>query len=266
MLRFVLHDSSVCLINAHLAAGKNHPAERQRDLVQILDAASRFPRPGQATQKAYVGGGDGTEVLDCETVFFAGARPVLILHEYAPYTHFTAGDLNFRIQLPREEVLETLAEPDPYSRLLPHDELTTLKHEDPAFRLHAFDEAPIEFLPTYKFDHFSNSYDTSPKQRTPSWCDRILWRTQRKESVECLRYERLEADMSDHRVLPVCSSVLTALADIHSLQPVIGTFQVMVRTIDPVRADSAYRQTVHDWAEVEEELLQTARRDHPVGQ
>ncbi|GAA6044732.1 hypothetical protein NBRC10513_004592 [Rhodotorula toruloides] len=228
LLRFVLQDSSFCLINAHLAAGKTHPAERQRDLIQILDAASRFPRPGQATHNAYIGGGDGTEVLDCETVFFAG-------------------DLNFRIQLPREEVLRILAKSDPYSRLLPHDELTALKHDDPAFRLRAFVEAPIDFPPTYKYDHFSSQYDTSAKQRTPSWCDRILWRTQRKESVKCLRYERFEADMSDHR-------------------PVAATFQVMVRTIDPVRADSAYRRTVHDWAEVEEELLQTARRHHPVGQ
>ncbi|EER11553.1 hypothetical protein, conserved, partial [Perkinsus marinus ATCC 50983] len=40
-----------------------------------------------------------------------------------------------------------------------------------------WDEAPILFPPTYKFDLGSNEYDTSSKQRIPSWTDRILWRS-----------------------------------------------------------------------------------------
>ncbi len=30
-------------------------------------------------------------------------------------------------------------------------------------------EGKISFLPTYKYDDNSNTYDTSKKQRTPSW-------------------------------------------------------------------------------------------------
>lgn len=32
-----------------------------------------------------------------------------------------------------------------------------------------FREAPITFLPTYKFDLGTHNYDTSKKQRVPSW-------------------------------------------------------------------------------------------------
>lgn len=69
----------------------------------------------------------------------------------AELTCAEAGDLNFRVNLPRAEVLRTLAtSPHAVSDLLPHDELTALKHDDPSFRLRDFREAKIDFEPTYK--------------------------------------------------------------------------------------------------------------------
>ena len=35
-------------------------------------------------------------------------------------------------------------------------------------------EMPITFLPTYKYQDGTDSFDMT-KKRTPSWCDRILW-------------------------------------------------------------------------------------------
>jgi hypothetical protein len=43
----------------------------------------------------------------------------------------------------------------------------------------ARDEADVRFRPTYKYDVGGKSLDldSSDKQRTPAWCDRVLWRT-----------------------------------------------------------------------------------------
>ncbi|GAA6006429.1 hypothetical protein JCM11491_004954 [Sporobolomyces phaffii] len=222
LLRLVIDDTSICLINSHLAAGTSAPCRRERDLIEIFDSGPKFIRPVPGTKKAYMGGGDGTQISDNEILFFSG-------------------DLNFRVNLPRADVLETLSNSSTAIQdLLRHDELSQLRESDPSFRLRKMEEAPICFPPTYKYDHNSPNYDTSPKQRTPSWCDRILWRSQRKESVKCIAYGRYEADISDHR-------------------PVSATFEVLVKKRDSLQAESTMRQVLHEWSIEEEKLLNAAR-------
>lgn len=38
-----------------------------------------------------------------------------------------------------------------------------------AFRLRSFDEAPINFKPTYKYNRGEIEYDSSEKKRIPAW-------------------------------------------------------------------------------------------------
>ncbi|KAJ9642939.1 hypothetical protein H2199_004461 [Coniosporium tulheliwenetii] len=65
------------------------------------------------------------------------------------------------------------------SSLLPHDELHQQQKARKAF-YDGWREGPIQFLPTYKYDRGSvGVFDSSEKRRTPSWCDRILYRTRR---------------------------------------------------------------------------------------
>ena len=80
---------------------------------------------------------------------------------------------------------------DPYSlqttlsSLLPHDELHAQMDIGKAFG--GWREGPIRFLPTYKYDVGEvGTFDSSEKQRGPSWCDRILYRTRK----DMLQYER----------------------------------------------------------------------------
>lgn len=71
------------------------------------------------------------------------------------------------------------------SSLLPHDELHAQMDVGKAFG--GWREGPIRFLPTYKYDVGSvGIFDSSEKQRGPSWCDRILYRTRK----DMLHYER----------------------------------------------------------------------------
>ncbi|KAH7141259.1 Endonuclease/exonuclease/phosphatase [Dactylonectria estremocensis] len=61
--------------------------------------------------------------------------------------------------------------------LLPHDQLRRMIKQRKVFH-DGWREGAITFLPTYKYDVGTvGLFDTSEKQRAPSWCDRILFRT-----------------------------------------------------------------------------------------
>lgn len=72
-----------------------------------------------------------------------------------------------------------------------------------------FLEGEINFPPTYKYDLFSEDYDTSEKCRAPAWTDRVLWkrRVQQPDSDKSpswnfgnlVYYGRAELKQSDHR-------------------------------------------------------------------
>jgi hypothetical protein len=57
-------------LNCHLAAGQKHVRERNQDLASILEEKSVFPMAVyEMAPAAFVGGGDGSMVLDHEVVF-----------------------------------------------------------------------------------------------------------------------------------------------------------------------------------------------------
>lgn len=63
----MIEDSSICIINCHLAAGQNAVRRRNADAAGILEEKAVFPAGDHPL--AYIGGGDGTTVLDHEIVF-----------------------------------------------------------------------------------------------------------------------------------------------------------------------------------------------------
>ncbi|KAI6093223.1 DNase I-like protein [Hypoxylon rubiginosum] len=85
--------------------------------------------------------------------------------------------------------------------LLPHDQLNRMMKERKAFH-EGWHEGPITFLPTYKYDVGTvGLFDSSEKQRAPSWCDRILYRTRtdvNKYEKKC--QDEIEAKKKDEEM------------------------------------------------------------------
>ncbi|KAH8430762.1 putative inositol polyphosphate phosphatase [Aspergillus melleus] len=184
ILRFVLDDSSMCFVNCHLAAGQSQTAHRNNDIAAILEAESLPMEPSLATRaNHFVSGGDGSMIMDHE---------ICLLN----------GDLNYRIDsIPRHVIIDAIRQNN-LTKLLDRDQLLASRRKNPGFRLRSFNESPITFAPTYKYDVGTDDYDSSDKKRSPAWCDRVLYRGLGR--VKQLEYRRHEVRASDHR--PVSAS------------------------------------------------------------
>ncbi|OAV93133.1 hypothetical protein PTTG_02032, partial [Puccinia triticina 1-1 BBBD Race 1] len=180
LARLVIDDSSICFINCHLAAGQKHVRQRNSDLIDILEEKSFFPdapdRPA-SSQPAPCSSTAG-ELGGCSEVYVGGGTGAAIAdHEIC----FLQGDLNYRIDADRDTVIRAIAAGH-HRQLLAFDQLLLEKSRNPLFRLRAFNEPPIRFHPTYKYDPGTHMYDSSEKARVPAWCDRILYRTPTEDS------------------------------------------------------------------------------------
>lgn len=83
-------------------------------------------------------------------------------------------------------------------KLFEFDQLNTQMNSGKTFPF--YDEMEIKFKPTYKFDKGTDIYDTSEKQRIPSWTDRILSHNKNKEILQQLKYNSVGSyKFSDHK-------------------------------------------------------------------
>lgn len=206
-IRFRYDHSSLCFVNCHLAAGQSHTQQRNADAEGILGTAT-FPDLGNYCD-VFVNGGDGSMILD---------------HEHC----FLSGDLNYRIGMRRDKVLQLLAQHDKdkaWQELQREDQLLKQRIINPLFKLLMFKESPIRFDPTYKYDPGTDFYDSSEKKRVPAWCDRILYRS---NGAHNLFYDRHEVQASDHR-------------------PISGGFSIQVKLMDPMIRDSVAAEVEKAW-------------------
>ena len=81
--------------------------------------------------------------------------------------------MNYRIDMSLEECKGSIAAQE-WDRLTACDQLCQEKKAGRAFQ--GFAEGVLDFAPTYKYDQFSDDYDTSEKSRVPAWTDRVLWK------------------------------------------------------------------------------------------
>ncbi|XP_059910810.1 phosphatidylinositol 4,5-bisphosphate 5-phosphatase A [Gadus macrocephalus] len=140
--RMSVFGHTVCFLNCHLPAHMENSEQRMEDFESILQQQTF---EGQAA----------TGVLDHDVVFWFG-------------------DLNFRINDLEMQVVKSAIESNKLAVLWEKDQLNMAKDNEVV--LEGFLEGPLKFMPTYKFDVGTDTYDTSGKKRKPAWTDRILWR------------------------------------------------------------------------------------------
>lgn len=86
-----------------------------------------------------------------------------------------AGDLNYRVNVPRAVADQLLAE-GMHDVLIKNEQLGLERAKGGRLAPFAgYQEGPLNFPPTYKFDSGTDTYDSSSKQRVPAWTDRVLF-------------------------------------------------------------------------------------------
>lgn len=206
-VRFVLGSTSFCFINCHLVPHPENNLKRTQEIKHILES-QYFER--NLTSHFTI----DMHVLGHDILFFFG-------------------DLNFRLEGKNfSEVKNILTDKNGIDDLLRFDQLQLeqVKGTDSITHLHYFMEAPITFLPSYKFEPKTDNYSDGGKERAPAWCDRILWRVHKKclpkpddpNPRNLLRFTNynlhLQPRTSDHKAV---SASFNINIDLESLPPLV---------------------------------------------
>lgn len=175
---FTFFGTSFLFITSHFTSGDSKVNERKLDYNKTIQALT-LPKVVPDTNPYRSSSGDVTTRFD-EVFWF--------------------GDFNFRLNKDRETV-DSILNQNPetgVSKLLAYDQLTSEMGRGSIFK--GFQEADIHFRPSYKFDIGKDSYDTTSKQRTPSYTDRVVFRSRYRDDIQAVKYSSCPViKTSDHR-------------------------------------------------------------------
>lgn len=221
-LRFRFHTDYFCFLSSHLAAHIPAVERRNQDALEISRRTlfnAPYIRP------------EAHSIIDrMMAEFRSNPGPAGI---WEAGCIIWAGDLNYRVPLDATLVRDLL-EVGLYKDLLAHDQLVKERNGTRTV-WRSFNEAPIDFLPTFKYDPGTSVFDSSEKNRTPAWCDRILFRS--AQSMETLEYTSVpELVASDHK-------------------PVRGLFKTIVRFIVKDRFEGCHARLLGEMDKLENELI-----------
>ncbi|XP_045929226.1 inositol polyphosphate 5-phosphatase Ka [Micropterus dolomieu] len=205
-VRLSFYGHTLCFLNCHLAAHMKFATERVDEFEYIMD----------------------TQTFDCKKA------QRIVDHRLV----FWFGDLNFRIQDHGMHFVRSCINNQNYHLLWSKDQLTMMKKKEQM--LQDFEEGPLDFQPTYKFDLNSDTYDSSGKKRKPAWTDRILWRLRPKApppdeqddnrvGLDAKMVRQLEED--EEYPLKIRQELYTSNMEysISDHKPVIGVFTLELR-------------------------------------
>ncbi|XP_019773180.1 inositol polyphosphate 5-phosphatase OCRL isoform X1 [Dendroctonus ponderosae] len=198
-VRLELHNTSLCFVNCHLAAHVEEYERRNQDYKDI-NARINFRRNPPA-------------IKDHDQVYWLG-------------------DLNYRITDLSNTQVKVLLQRNETNALLKVDQLNQQRERGNV--LLDYLEGDITFQPTYKFDLFTDVYDTSEKARPPAWTDRILWRGR---GIHQLYYRsHMDLKVSDHK-------------------PVSALFKSEISVVDPTKYRKVHEDLLKKMDKHENEFL-----------
>ncbi|KAL9658511.1 hypothetical protein ABK040_006051 [Willaertia magna] len=199
-ISFKLGKNQYLFINNHLPAHDDKVKERNESFERILteiDYVGKEKKKNiEQTDERHT---SETNKESHGVLSFIPSKKPHVIKDFAFI--FVMGDLNYRVKGNRK-VVDKVLEMKELNVLLSNDQLTIeRKKKDNIWSY--FEEGEITFLPTYKFEKNSETYDQSKKQRIPSYTDRILFKPSKKISLE--HYDSISGvKYSDHR--PVCAT------------------------------------------------------------
>ncbi|XP_050533288.1 inositol polyphosphate 5-phosphatase OCRL isoform X2 [Daktulosphaira vitifoliae] len=200
-VRMDFHNTSFCFINSHLAAHVEEYERRNQDYHNI-----------------------------CSRMVFSNFTPPKSIKDHNQVFWF--GDLNYRITEMSANSVKEMVNKNNLKTILEFDQFKQQHRIGNVFK--GYKEGPINFVPTYKYDPGTNEWDSSDKNRTPAWCDRILWLG---NSIKLLNYRsHPNLLISDHK-------------------PVSALFESKVKVVDSVKYRKIHEDIMKKLDKVENEFL-----------
>ncbi|MED6192033.1 hypothetical protein PIB30_006534 [Stylosanthes scabra] len=207
-----IEGTSFCFVAAHLASGEKKGDQGRRNH-QVAEIFRRTCFSRTAAKDYDINHHHPLTILGHDRIFWFG-------------------DLNYRLYL-EDNLARNLIRKQDWKGLHEFDQLQKELEEGGVFE--GWREGNIQFAPTYKYSSsISNRYcggsdgggiqsKLGEKQRTPAWCDRILWYG---KGIEQLHYIRSEIKFSDHRPVSALftthveiDSSASTLLKLHKIQP-----------------------------------------------
>ena len=214
---FSYYNSTISVSCSHLCAGASKNQNRIHELIEILDFKVNNLEKKNSSNSINSNLIDNFEILNSDNISNNNTNNIINNNSLFRNSDifFIFGDLNFRIDTEYENFQEIIGSKNQniWKTLLDFDQLN--KSRQASMNLDILDEKEITFKPTYKYCIGSNEYDytlndnkdnigkKSGKKRNPSWCDRILFKKNDKNTnIVCLEYKSIMDDkfnVSDHR-------------------------------------------------------------------